>query len=73
MTHAVATLTASDLCNDASCKAALSHIGLCTCSCKGAGHSSAHRAHFPTQARRTDYVTPGFSRAMVAAMADDAF
>jgi hypothetical protein len=60
------------------CKAALSHVSLCECrSCRGEFHGADHRAsreRFAAhQARRTDYVQPGFTRSMLAAIDDDAF
>ena len=63
----------------ASCKAALTHVSLCECrSCRGQFHGADNRAsrdRFAAhQARRIDYVQPGFTRSMLAATEDeDAF
>lgn len=62
------TLAAEGIeCDDASCRGAFSHVGLCECRCGGSGHGRAHTAHFPTTAKRT--VRNPF--AMMAAGRDD--
>lgn len=62
-------------CTDASCGAATSHVQECECSCEGSGHGRDHRASrerfAAIQARRTDYVQPGFTRSMLAVIDDD--
>lgn len=63
-------------CDEASCARAESHYSLCECTgCNGVGHGHLHRAELRATldraARRTDYVAPGFTRAMVDALDDE--
>lgn len=68
------TTVLPDICDEHNCRLATSHPETCRCACQGDGHgisAQVERAIAASRFQSRRDVTSGFTRAMVAAIADE--